>query len=50
MLYYDGIDIYEGIDINKTSASKKVIFVTSGIFLRKGLSFNHMYVIDAMIY
>ena len=29
---------------------KKVIFVTSGIFLRKGLSFNHMYVIDAMIY
>ena len=32
MLYYDRIDISEGTDVNKTSASKKsVIFVTIGI-------------------
>ena len=29
---------------------KSVIFVTTGIFEMKGLSFNHMYAIDVMIY
>ena len=29
---------------------KSAIFVTIGIFLKKGLNFKHMYVIDAMIY
>ena len=28
MLYYDTIDVSEGIEVNKTSASKNVIFVT----------------------
>ena len=32
MLYYDRFGISEGIDVNKTSASKSVIFVTIGIF------------------
>ena len=33
MLYYDGIDVSERIDRNKTRASKEcVIFVTIGIF------------------
>ena len=31
MLYFDRIDVSEGIDVNKTSASKSVIFVTIGI-------------------
>ena len=30
MLYYDRIDVSEGIDVNKTSASR-VMFVTIGI-------------------
>ena len=31
MLYYDRIDISEGIDVNKTSASKEWMFVNIGI-------------------
>ena len=31
MLYYDRIDVSEGIYIDKTSPSKSVIFVTIGI-------------------
>ena len=40
MLYYDRIDISEGIDIDKTSARKKCNLVTSGIFLNKGFKFQ----------
>ena len=52
MIYYDRIDVSEGIDINKTSASKlkSVIFVTIGIFEIKGSSSNRMCAIDTMIY
>ena len=33
MLYYDRIDVSEGIDVNKTSESKKsLIFVNNEIF------------------
>ena len=32
MLEYDRIDILEGIDINKTNASKNLIFVIIGNF------------------
>ena len=42
MLYFSRIGIYEGIYINKTSASKDLIFVTIGIFQIKSLSFNRM--------
>ena len=31
MLYFDRIEVYEGSDGNKTSASKELIFVTIGI-------------------
>ena len=30
MLYYDGIDVFEGIDINKISASKGCDIITIG--------------------
>ena len=41
MLYYDRIDISEGIDANKRSASKEyILFVTIGIFLNKGFKFQ----------
>ena len=32
MLYYDRIDVFEGIDINKTSASEECDVVTTGVF------------------
>ena len=32
MIYYDRIDVSEGIDVNKASELKSVIFVTIGIF------------------
>ena len=46
MLFYDRIDISEGIYANKTSKSKRVIFVTIGIFSIRSLSFNHKYTVD----
>ena len=50
MLYYDRIDVSEGIDINKTSESNDCDICHSWYFLNKWLSFKHMYAIDAMIY
>ena len=32
MLYFDRIYVSEGIDVNETSRSKSVMFVTIGIF------------------
>ena len=32
MIYYDRIDVLEGIDVNKTNDSMSVMFVTIGIF------------------
>ena len=37
-------------ELIKPVHQKSVIFVTIGIFQIKGLSFKHMYAIDAMIY
>ena len=51
MLYYDRIDFSEGVDVNKTSVSKKnVIFATIGIFWINGLSFNQMSAMSFMMY
>ena len=51
MLYFDRIDVSEGIDVNKTSASKEcVIIVTIGIFKIIVLSSNQMSAIDVIIY
>ena len=44
MLYYDRIDISEGIDVNKTSQSKEYDIQI------QGLIFNCMFAMDAMIY
>ena len=30
MLYYERIEVSDGIDVNKTSASRSVMFVTIG--------------------
>ena len=50
MLYYDRIEVSEGIDIKKQVHQKSVIFVTIGIFLIKCLSFNQMSAIGVMMY
>ena len=36
MLYYDRTDVSEGIDVNKTSASKRVYYLSLLVFLNKG--------------
>ena len=45
MLYYDEIDISEGIDINEASASKECD-ICQYWYLDKGLSFNRMSAMD----
>ena len=50
MLYYYRIDVSEGIDINKTSASKECDICHYWYFLKKALSLKHTYAIAAMIY
>ena len=40
MLYYDRIDVSEGIDVNKTSASKECLICHYWYFLNKGFSFQ----------
>ena len=40
MLYYDRIDVSEGNDINKTSASKECDFCHYWYFLKKGFKFQ----------
>ena len=49
MLYYDRIGIPEGIDFNKTNASKECDISHYWYFLKKNLSFNQMSAIDAMM-
>ena len=50
MLYYDKISVSEGIDINKTSTSKECNICHHCYFLNKWFRFQHIYVIDAMLY
>ena len=40
MLYYDKIYVFEGIDVNKTSASKKCNIYHYCFFLNKGFKFQ----------
>ena len=40
MLYYDRFEISEGIDINKTSASKECIICYYWYFLNRGFNFQ----------
>ena len=50
MLYYDRIDISEGIDVNKTSASKEWDVCQYWYFLNYSFKFSQMFAIDVMIY
>ena len=40
MVYYDKIDSFEGIDVNKTSTSKECIICYYCYFLYKGFTFS----------
>ena len=50
MLYYDKIDVSEGIDFNKISASKECDICHYWYFLNCFITFNQMCAIDVMIY
>ena len=49
LLYYDRIDVSKRIDVNKTSKSKECDICHYWYFLNKGLKFQSVYVMDAMI-
>ena len=49
MLEYDRIDISEGVDVNKTSLSKDVIFVTIGILKILALNMSPIFAMVVMI-
>ena len=48
MLYYDKTNIFQEIDLDKTSASKEYDICHYWYFSNKG--FNHMFVINVMMY
>ena len=50
MLYYDRIEVSEGIDVNKTNASKECDVCRYWYLINYSFSFNQMYLISAMIY
>ena len=50
MMQYNKIDFSEGIDVNKTSASKNVSFVTIGFLNVLDLNLKNMFAINFMIY
>ena len=45
MLYYGRTDVSEGIDVDKSRASKEHIFCHYWYFSIKALSFNHLCVV-----
>ena len=50
MLHYEKIEVSEGIDTNKTSASKNVRFVIIVILKMLSLDLNHMFAINVMMF
>ena len=50
MLFYDRIDVSEGIDIDEKVHEKVMIFVTIGIFYIWSLTFNRMSAMGVMMY
>ena len=50
MLQYEKIDVSEGIDANKTSASKECELCHIGFLKMLDLSLKNMFVINVMIY
>ena len=49
MLEYDRIDISEGIDINKTNASKKCDICHFGTLWINNLSMHHIFTMVVMV-
>ena len=50
MLQYERIDVSEGIDLNKSDKSKECIICHYWYFKDIGYRYQHMFVIDVMIY
>ena len=50
MQQYQKIDVSEGIDVNQTSESKNVSFVTIGFLKMLDSSLKNMFPMDAIIY
>ena len=50
ILQYEKFDVSEGIDINKTSASKECMLFIIGILKMLVTNLNHMFVINFTIY
>ena len=50
MVYLDRIDVSEGIDVNKTSASRECDIFHYWYFLNIVLSFKQMSAMDVIIY
>ena len=50
MLHYNRIGVSEGVHVNNTSASHECIISRYWYFYIKGLSFNNLSVIVAMMY
>ena len=50
MLYYDRIEVSEGVDVNKTSTSKEYDICHYWYFKIKGLNFNQMSAMGVLMY
>ena len=50
MLFFDRIDVSEGINVNKKSASKECDICHYWYFLNYSFKFDQMSAIDVMIY
>ena len=50
MLWYQQINASEGIDVNKTSASKECELCQYWFFKEIGLNLKNMFIINVMIY
>ena len=50
MLWYQKIDISEGIDVNKTSTSKECEISHYCFFEDVGFKLTNMFIMDVMIY
>ena len=50
MIYYDRIDVSEGIDVNKLGASKEFDICCYWYFLDEGLSLSQVFSMGVMMY
>ena len=50
MLYFNRVEISEGIDVNKTSASKECVVCCCWYFLDKGFKFHLIFNLQKLSY